>query len=54
MTFAFSKAPLSVYDGEVILEGEANRGATAVTLVYQACDDTRCLSPVSRELRLEN
>jgi len=25
-----------------------------VTLVYQACDDTRCLSPVSRELRIEN
>jgi uncharacterized protein YyaL (SSP411 family) len=54
MTFAFSKEPLSVYDGEVMLEGEANQDAAAVTLVYQACDDTRCLSPVSRALRLEN
>jgi uncharacterized protein YyaL (SSP411 family) len=53
MTFAFSKEPLSVYDGEVAIELEAERGAAEVTLVYQACDDTRCLSPVSRELRLE-
>jgi hypothetical protein len=54
MTFAFSKEPLSVYDGEVEFELEADRNAAGVTLVYQACDDTRCLSPVSRELRLEN
>jgi len=54
MTFAFPKEPLSVYDGEVEIELEADRHATAVTLVYQACDDTRCLSPVSRELRFEN
>ncbi len=54
MTFAFSKEPLSVYDGEFVLDGEAETGATAVTLVYQACDDTRCLSPVSRELPLPN
>jgi hypothetical protein len=54
MTFAFSKEPLSVYDGEVEIAFEADGDATDVTLVYQACDDTRCLSPVSRELRLEN
>jgi uncharacterized protein len=54
MTFAFSEAPLSVYDGEVAIELEIERGATELTLVYQACDDTRCLSPVSRELLLEN
>jgi uncharacterized protein YyaL (SSP411 family) len=54
MTFAFSKEPLSVYDGEVAIEVEAGPAAADVTLVYQACDDTRCLSPVSRELSLEN
>jgi uncharacterized protein YyaL (SSP411 family) len=54
MTFAFSKEPLAVYDGEVEIAFEADGDATDVTLVYQACDDTRCLSPVSRELRLEN
>jgi hypothetical protein len=54
MTFAFSEQPLSVYDGEVAIELEPERGATEFTLVYQACDDTRCLSPVSRELPIEN
>jgi hypothetical protein len=54
VTFAFSREPLSVYDGEVEIELEPERDATELTLVYQACDDTRCLSPVSRELRLEN
>ena len=54
MTFEFSQEPLSVYDGEVAIEVELERDATELTLVYQACDDTRCLSPVSRQLRLEN
>ena len=47
MTFAFSKDPLSVYDGEVEIPFEA---AGPVTLIYQACDDTRCLSPVERPI----
>jgi hypothetical protein len=50
MTFAFSEAPLSVYDGEVAIEVETEGDATELTLVYQACDDTRCLAPVSKEL----
>jgi uncharacterized protein YyaL (SSP411 family) len=54
MTFAFSVEPLWVYDGEVAIELEPEPGATEITLVYQACDATRCLSPASRELRLEN
>ena len=54
MTFAFSKEPLSVYDGEVSIELEPERDATELTLVFQACDDTRCLSPVSRKLPLED
>jgi hypothetical protein len=52
MSFAFSKEPLSVYDGEVTLEGEASGDANEVILIYQACDETRCLSPVQRELPL--
>jgi uncharacterized protein YyaL (SSP411 family) len=47
MTFAFSKEPLSVYEGEVEIPFDA---AGAVTLVYQACDYTRCLSPVERPI----
>lgn len=30
-----------------------NDALAEVLVVYQACDDTRCLSPVSRHLRLE-
>jgi hypothetical protein len=52
MTFAFSKEPLSVYDGEVEIVFDAGSEAPKVTLVYQACDETRCLAPVSRELGL--
>ncbi len=48
MTFAFSDDAISVYGGEITLTGEL-RGERVV-LVYQACDDTRCLSPVEREL----
>ncbi len=51
MTFAFSREPLSVYAGEVAISFDADL-ATSVTLVYQACDETRCLSPVRRELKL--
>ena len=48
MTFSFSDEAISVYGGEITLTGEL-RGERVV-LVYQACDDTRCLSPVEREL----
>ena len=48
MTFSFSDEAISVYEGELTLAGEL-RG-TRVVLVYQACDDTRCLAPVEREL----
>jgi hypothetical protein len=48
LTFAFSDEPLLVYDGEVRIEGQAEEAS--LTLVYQACDDTRCLAPVSRAL----
>ena len=54
MTFEFSKEPLSVYDGEVAIVLEPEPEATKLILVYQACDDTRCLSPLSRELPIEN
>jgi hypothetical protein len=47
MTFAFSNDPLSVYEGEVAISFDAEG---PVVLVYQACDATRCLSPVEIEL----
>ncbi len=50
MTFAFSKEPLSVYDGEVAIPFE---GDGTVMLIYQACDDTRCLSPVESLLSVQ-
>jgi hypothetical protein len=38
-----------------VIEGEVERrggGAGSVELVYQACDDARCLPPVTRIVRL--
>jgi hypothetical protein len=52
MKLSFSDEALSVYDGEVAIEGELGPGASSLTLVYQACDDTRCLSPVEKVLAL--
>ena len=43
------------YRGRVRIEGEIERrggGAAAVEVVYQACDERRCLPPVSRVVRL--
>lgn len=45
----------SGYRGRVRIEGEIERrggGASSVELAYQACDDSRCLPPVTRIVRL--
>ncbi len=47
--------PVPVYQGRVAIEGEIEHrggGAPAVEVAYQACDDARCLPPVSRIVRL--
>ena len=49
MKFAFSEESIAVYSGTVALEGDLD--GESLVLVYQACDDTRCLSPVERRLR---
>ncbi len=50
--FAFSEEELSVYQGTVTVRGEVEAAAEAVRLTYQACDDQRCLPPVTEELPL--
>jgi hypothetical protein len=45
----------AIYCGRVRIEGEVERrggGAAAVELAYQACDERRCLPPVTRLVRL--
>jgi hypothetical protein len=47
--------PVPVYRGRFTIEGEVERrggGASGVEVSYQACDDARCLPPVSRVVRL--
>jgi hypothetical protein len=51
----FSSDALSVYKGRVRLEGEVEVSgdeAPSVVLTYQACDDTRCLPPITKEVLL--
>jgi uncharacterized protein YyaL (SSP411 family) len=46
---------LPVYRGRVRIEGEIEHrggGAAAVEVTFQACDESRCLPPVSRVVRL--
>jgi hypothetical protein len=50
--FPFAETPLRVYQGEVTIRGEAAAGAEEVRLTYQACDDRRCLPPVTESLPL--
>jgi uncharacterized protein YyaL (SSP411 family) len=48
-------ASASGYRGRVRIEGEIEHrggGAASVELVYQACDEARCLPPVTRLVRL--
>jgi uncharacterized protein YyaL (SSP411 family) len=45
----YSASPIAVYSGRVEITGEA--AATArLALTYQACDEARCLPPVTRAL----
>jgi uncharacterized protein YyaL (SSP411 family) len=53
LRFAFADEELAVYSAAVAVAGEAAAEATAVRLTYQACDDDRCLPPVTRQLMLE-
>jgi len=50
-----AREPIAVYAGSVRIEGEiepAPAGVPRVLVTYQACDETRCLSPVTREVAL--
>ncbi|MDX1643605.1 MAG: protein-disulfide reductase DsbD family protein, partial [Thermoanaerobaculia bacterium] len=61
-SFAFAEEEISVYEGRVVMvatqpipdDVEAGTATLGVALTYQACDDRRCLPPVTtrRELAL--
>jgi uncharacterized protein YyaL (SSP411 family) len=54
-TWEGGASPVPVYRGRVAIEGEIEHrggGAPGVEVSYQACDETRCLPPVTRILRL--
>ncbi len=51
--FEFAPKAIDVYSGSVRIRGELGEGADELRLTYQACDDTRCLPPVTRDLRLD-
>jgi uncharacterized protein YyaL (SSP411 family) len=50
--FSFSEDALSVYSGTVSIHGEVEPGESELRLVYQACDDRRCLAPVEKTVEL--
>ncbi|HEX2642004.1 MAG TPA: protein-disulfide reductase DsbD domain-containing protein, partial [Thermoanaerobaculia bacterium] len=59
-TFAFADQPLSVYDGQIVIEADvavpagtpAGDVPVRATLDYQACNDSQCLPPVTVEAKL--
>jgi uncharacterized protein YyaL (SSP411 family) len=50
--FAFAPEALMVYSGLVTLAGELAPGERGLSLTYQACDDRRCLPPVTKIVAL--
>jgi len=51
--FAFSEAPIRVHTGDVIIVVTFNSppsAAARLALYYQACDDTACFPPVTKQL----
>ena len=52
LAFAFAGEELSVYSGSVTVSGEVKEGEASVFLTYQACDDRRCLPPVTESVSL--
>jgi len=47
---AFSEELLSVYSDTVSIRGEIDPQESELRLVYQACDDRRCLAPVDKTI----
>ena len=50
--FAFSDESLTVYSGTISIGGEIDRNESTLRLVYQACDDRRCLAPVDKTIEV--
>lgn len=50
--FDFAKDELAVYSGNISIAGEVDPKETSLRLVYQACDDRRCLPPVEQTVLL--
>ncbi|MDH3745357.1 MAG: protein-disulfide reductase DsbD family protein, partial [Acidobacteriota bacterium] len=51
--FEFTDQPLNVWSGRVSIRAEVTGGAT-LKLTHQACDDTRCLPPVTRLVSVDD
>jgi uncharacterized protein YyaL (SSP411 family) len=53
LRFAFVDERLQVYSSRVAIRGEVDEKTGSLELSYQACDERRCLPPVSRDLTFE-
>jgi len=51
--FEFAEEVIDVYSGLVKIPGEVSGTAKTLKLEYQACDDRRCLPPVTTDVELE-
>jgi hypothetical protein len=52
LRFSFADQELEVYRGQAKIRGEVEEAATVIELTFQACDDRRCLPPVTKRLAL--
>jgi uncharacterized protein YyaL (SSP411 family) len=51
--FQFADEALDVYSGVTKIRGEVGSEENGLELVYQACDDRRCLPPATKSLRFD-
>jgi uncharacterized protein YyaL (SSP411 family) len=52
LRFDFSEEALAVYSGEATIRGEIDPEARHLILIYQPCDDSRCLPPTEKTVTL--
>ncbi len=51
--FEFAPDEILVYGGQTVIDGSIEASETELEVTYQACDDRRCLPPVTETIRLD-
>jgi hypothetical protein len=48
----FTDQEIAVYSGTAVISGEQKDGVDGIVLIYQACDERRCLPPARIQVKV--